>query len=117
MNTKLVIDDAGCSVCKAEFRKTDLDEHGRCSVCASKGLMPGFKTEQDFIKQDKSVSRAEIETIVREVLEKMEKERKEQEEEQSGKLATKTCKVCGKEFVPRAPAQMRCDSCIAEAKK
>lgn len=117
VDAKKIIDDAGCSVCKAEFRKTDLDEHGRCSLCASQNLMPGLKEDQDFVKQDKSISRKEIEEIVREVLAKIEKEKQELEDEKEGKFTAQVCKICGKEFIPRAPAQKRCQSCIDEAAK
>ncbi len=117
VDTKKLIDDAGCSVCKAEFHKTDLDEHGRCPLCVSNNLMPGLKEDQDFVKQDKSVSRKEIEEIVREVLAKIEQEKQELAAESDGKFTTQICKVCGKEFTPRAPAQKRCQDCIDEAKK
>jgi formate dehydrogenase assembly factor FdhD len=120
-NITMKIDEASCSVCKAEFFKKDLDETGRCPECVKHNLVPGFKVEQDFVKQDKSVSRAEIEKIVREVLIKieLEKEEKKREEadEQAGNFSAKICKICGKEFIPRAPAQQRCQECLDSAKK
>lgn len=40
---KVVIDDAACTVCKADFLKKDLDDKGRCHVCSKAGLLPGLK--------------------------------------------------------------------------
>ncbi len=118
MEKKLMtLNDAPCSVCKAEFVKTALDEHGRCFVCAKQGLMPGLKARQDFV-QSEEMEVEKIKAIVIEVLAEIKKQEEldkkveaEVVEEAEGKFAPKECTMCHNMFVPRAPAQKVCDPC------
>ena len=116
MSDKKVVNlnEKACSVCKAEFRAEHLDKDGRCSVCVEVGLMPGVKSEQDYVQEHK-VRREEIKVIVREVLKEIEEENAPEPDELTV-FAEKECKICGKKFTPRTPAQARCDDCIEATK-
>jgi hypothetical protein len=120
----LKLDDQDCTVCKAGFRKTDLDEQGRCFVCAGKGLDPGTKEKFDQVKQAK-IDYNQVKKMVQQALAEIKAEEKavvavpltaDQEakgfrEEKPAPYAPKKCKVCEKEFLPSAPAQKTCESC------
>ncbi len=114
MSMKLREAEKECSVCKANFFATDLDSLGRCHKCVSDGVMPGTKEEQDFVINAKQ-QRENIKDMIREVLEEMKNEVKEQKLESA--FAAKRCKICGDEFIPRAPAQQVCDNCKEKPKE
>ena len=110
------LDEAQCSVCKNDFLTPSLDAMGRCTVCASQGLTPGTKAKQDYIQSD-AERRDELKVLIREVLQEIKDEESEAHQPDIPvAFAPKVCKVCGKEFIPRAPAQSRCDECLADAK-
>jgi len=94
MNKLIDLNDAPCSVCKAEFLKTDLDEVGRCKVCAERNLQPGFKTEQEFVQKD-TLSKDKIKEIIKEVLAELRAEESEADDlsEDGVTYKSKKCEV------------------------
>ena len=112
-NKVFKFEEAPCSCCEAHFLKSALDEEGRCKICAERGLKPGLVEEQEYIKSPEQ-QREELKILVKELLKEIQEE-KEAEKKQKA-FAPKPCKKCKKEFVPRSPAHVICDTCQEEAR-
>lgn len=111
-----ILHEKECGACKAFFRDTLIDASGRCPVCVEENNPVGGKQKQDYI-QEESMKKENLKALIREVLQELkDEEEREKEEEKETAFAPKICKVCGKEFVPRAPAQQRCETCIENEK-
>jgi len=110
-----LLNEAKCSCCEQNFLKTALDEDGRCSVCAERGLTAGtFKEEFEKIKSPEQ-QREELKVLIKEILRELKDE--EKEEKLAKAYKPKPCKKCKEVFTPRSPAHVICDDCQEAERK